>query len=36
MKNLTSISTGSIPILLTVYSYKSVLVSYIFLYEATY
>ncbi|MBA7542875.1 hypothetical protein ES705_35200 [subsurface metagenome] len=36
MKNLTSISAGSIPILSPVYSYKHVLVSYIFLYEATY
>jgi len=36
MKILTSISTGSISILLLVYSYESVLVSYIFLYEATY
>ena len=34
MKILTSISTGSISILLTVYSYKSVLVSYRFLYDA--
>jgi len=36
MKSLTNISTGSISILLPVYSYKYVLVSYIFLYEATY
>ena len=36
MKILTSISTGSISILLPVYSYESVLVSDIFLYEATY
>jgi len=36
MKSLTSISTGSISILLPVYSYKYVLVSDTFLLEATY
>jgi len=36
MKSLTSISTGSISILLPVYSYRSVLVSDTFLNEATY
>jgi hypothetical protein len=36
MKILTSISTGSISILLPVYSYRSVLVSDTFLNEATY
>lgn len=35
MKSLTSISTGSISILLPLYSYESVLVSDTFLYEAT-
>ena len=36
MKSLTSISTGSISILLPLYSYESILVSDTFLYEATY
>ena len=36
MRRLTDISPGSVTLLLPVYSYYSVLVSYRFLHEATY